>query len=110
MTVVERPWLKMYDAAVMRQDMDYYPQQPLFHFLRQAAGRYPQQVALRFGKATLRYAVLEQLTQRLADGLVQAGVRPGERVGVMMPNLPQFVLSYYAVLKAGGVVVACNPA
>ncbi|MBP7228425.1 MAG: long-chain fatty acid--CoA ligase [Longilinea sp.] len=103
-----KPWLKQYDVQVAAHG--HYPQQPLFAFLQQAARRYPQQVALRFGQEQISYAELEELTQRIAAGLVKLGVQAGQRVALMMPNVPQFVVSYYAVLKAGGVVVACNPA
>jgi long-chain acyl-CoA synthetase len=108
MMEIHKPWLNHYDAQVSAHGN--YPQQALFDFLQQAAQRYPQQVALRFGQEAISYAELEGLTQRLAAGLVRLGVQPGQRVALMMPNVPQFVMTYYAVLKAGGVVVACNPA
>ena len=52
---------------------------------------------------------MEQLSNRLAMRLVGLGLRKGDRVGLCMPNIPQFVMSFYAILKAGGVVVALNP-
>jgi long-chain acyl-CoA synthetase len=53
---------------------------------------------------------MNSLTDRLAAGLQAMGIRKGQRVGLFLPNIPQFVLAYYAVLKAGGVVAAMNPA
>ena len=52
---------------------------------------------------------MDEMTDRLAAGLYHLGVRKGDRVGLFIPNTPQFVIAYYAILKIGGVVVATNP-
>jgi long-chain acyl-CoA synthetase len=52
---------------------------------------------------------MNEITDKLAAGLASLGVKKGDRVGIFMPNTPQFVMAYFAVLKAGGVVVATNP-
>jgi long-chain acyl-CoA synthetase len=52
---------------------------------------------------------MDELTNRLAGGLAELGVKKGDRVGIFMPNTPQFVMAYFAILKIGGVVVATNP-
>jgi long-chain acyl-CoA synthetase len=52
---------------------------------------------------------MEEITDRLAAGLASIGVRKGDRVGIFMPNTPQFVMAYFAILKLGGIVVATNP-
>ena len=52
---------------------------------------------------------MEILSDKLATGLCKLGIAKGDRVGVVLPNSPQFVLAFYGVLKAGGVVVAANP-
>ena len=49
------------------------------------------------------------ITDHLAAALVDMGVKKGDRVGIFMPNTPQFVMAYFGILKAGGVVVATNP-
>jgi long-chain acyl-CoA synthetase len=83
--------------------------------LREAAQMYPGRPAIRLDAATLSYAELDNLSARAAgwlrgwrgrDGL---GVRPGDRVGIMTPNVPQFPVFYYGVLRAGGIVVPMNP-
>ncbi|GAP07010.1 MAG TPA: long-chain fatty acid--CoA ligase [Anaerolinea thermolimosa] len=104
---VERPWLRKYDAGVPYH-LEYPPLR-VFDFLDQAAVRFPDQICTDFEGKTITYREMSRLTDRLADGLVQLGLKMGERVGIMMPNLPQFVLAFYAVLKAGGIVVALNP-
>lgn len=104
---MERPWLRKYDVGVPHH-LEYPPFR-VFDFLDQAAIRFPDQVCTDFEGKTLTYREMSQLTDRLADGLIQLGLKMGERVGIMMPNLPQFVVAFYGVLKAGGVVVALNP-
>jgi long-chain acyl-CoA synthetase len=52
---------------------------------------------------------MDEMTDRLAAGLARLGVKKGDRVGIFMPNTPQFVVAYFAILKLGGVVVATNP-
>ena len=60
-------------------------------------------------RATLTYAELMAQVNRFAAALTALGVQPGDRVGLMLPNLPQFVIAFYAALKAGAVVVNTNP-
>ena len=52
---------------------------------------------------------MHEITDRLAAGLADLGVKKGDRVGIFMPNTPQFVMAYFAVIKLGGVVIATNP-
>jgi acyl-CoA synthetase (AMP-forming)/AMP-acid ligase II len=61
-----------------------------------------------FGK-TYTYARLAEMVNRIAKGLQEMGVKKGTRVGLFMPNCPQYVMCYYAVLKIGGTVVNFNP-
>lgn len=103
----ERPWLNNYDAGVPKS-IDY-PAIPLFELLSQAARENPDAACTIFKGARLTYKEMEELTDRLAAGLASIGVTKGDRVGIFMPNTPQFVLAYFAVLKLGAVVVAINP-
>jgi long-chain acyl-CoA synthetase len=103
----ERPWLQHYDEGVP-QHIDY-PDVPLFYFLEDAAKKYPESPCTIFHGAKITYREMEEITNRLAAGLVDLGVKKGDRVGIFMPNTPQFVIAYFAILKAGGVVVATNP-
>jgi long-chain acyl-CoA synthetase len=65
--------------------------------------------ALAFGDAELSYAELDAASARVAGMLRYRGLRPGDRVGVMLPNVPQFAMAYYGVLRMGGIVVPMNP-
>lgn len=104
---IERPWIRYYDPGVP-VSIDY-PRGPVYQFLEEAAGRNPEQACTIFQDDRVSYAEMNALTDRLAVALVASGIKKGERVGILMPNLPQFVLAFYAILKAGGVVVAMNP-
>ena len=73
-----------------------------------AAERYPERPALRVGDAVITYAEFDDATARVAGLLRERGLRAGDRVGIMLPNVPEFALAYYGVLRAGGVVVPMN--
>ncbi|MFU8773480.1 MAG: AMP-binding protein, partial [Anaerolineales bacterium] len=103
----EKIWLKRYDEGVPHH-IDY-PSVPLFSLLGEAAKNYPQSACTIFKGATITYPEMNALTDQLAAGLHELGVKKGDRVGIFMPNTPQFVMAYFGILKAGGVVVAINP-
>jgi long-chain acyl-CoA synthetase len=65
----------------------------------------PQRPAVTLGDRTLTYAELNQAASALATALLEQGVAPGDRVGLWMPNVTEFVVAYFAVIRAGGVVV-----
>jgi long-chain acyl-CoA synthetase len=102
----DRPWFKRYDLGVPHHLV--YPPEPLFKFLEESARKYPDRPCTIFKGAAVTYRQMNDLTDRLAAGLASLGVKKGTPVGVFMPNVPQFVLAFYAILKAGGVVVANN--
>jgi hypothetical protein len=81
---------------------------PLFEFLR-LARNYPSRACTILKDEVLSYAQMNEISDRLAGALAGLGVEKGDRVGIFMPNLPQFVMAFYAILKAGAVVVASNP-
>ena len=103
----EKPWLAHYDKGVP-QTVDI-PNKPLFHFLEESARKYPDRACTIFKGAVITYKEMNELTDRVAAALVDMGVKKGNRVGIFMPNTPQFVMAYYGILKAGGSVVATNP-
>ncbi|HEX6667876.1 MAG TPA: long-chain fatty acid--CoA ligase [Solirubrobacterales bacterium] len=73
-----------------------------------SAARAPERVAVRLGDVELTYAQLDERSARLAALLRERGMEQGDRVGVMLPNVPEFPIAYYGVLRAGGVVVPMN--
>ncbi len=105
--MISRPWLSHYDPGVPAQLE--YPAVPVFHFLDEAARLCPERACLIFQSETTTYREVAARTDRLAEALSSLGIRKGERVGICMPNCPEFVLAYFAILKAGAIVVAINP-
>jgi long-chain acyl-CoA synthetase len=102
-----RPWLAHYDKGVP-QTVDI-PTVPLFHFLEESARKYPDRACTIFKGAVITYKEMNERSDHIAAALVDMGVKKGDRVGIFMPNSPQFVMAYFGILKAGGVVVATNP-
>jgi long-chain acyl-CoA synthetase len=77
--------------------------------LVEATDMYPGRPAVRLDDLVLTYQELEERSVRVAGLLAARGLEPGDRVGLMLPNVPQFPMLYYGVLRAGGVVVPMNP-
>ena len=100
-------WQQNYDPGVSTT-LDY-PQKPIHHFLEDAAANFPDRACTIFKGAVITFKEMDAITNHVAAALVDMGVKKGDRVGIFMPNSPQFVMAYYGILKAGGVVVATNP-
>jgi long-chain acyl-CoA synthetase len=77
--------------------------------LSEAAGMYPDRTAIRMDDHVLTFAALDDAASRAASMLRAHGLRPGHRVGLMLPNVPAFAILYYGALRAGGVAVPMNP-
>lgn len=103
-----RPWLRHYDPDVLAT-LDY-PTATVHQLLSAAARRFPNRICVAAGDVHLSYHQIDVATDELARGLIDLGIRPGDRVGILMPNVPSFVVAFYAILKAGAAVVALNPA
>ncbi len=104
---MEKPWYAHYDPGVPKEVR--YPEKPLYFLLAEAARRFPHQVGAEFLGKRLPYAELWQETRRFAAALTSLGLQKGDRVAVMLPNSPQFMIAFYGTLLAGGVVVNTNP-
>src|SRR5262245_15127056 len=85
-----------------------YPGITLPQMLQRTVERRPEATALVYSGARLSYAQLDEHVNRCAAGLQALGVRQGDRVALMMANYPQFVIAYFGVLQAGGIVTATS--
>jgi len=103
----ERPWHRHYDEGVPRS-IAYEPL-TLTDGLRRAARTWPDAPAIVFRGRVTRYARLVAQVDALGAHLRAAGLQPGERVAVQLPNLPQSIVAVHGVLAAGGAVVQTNP-
>jgi long-chain acyl-CoA synthetase len=115
---MERPWYQHYDQRVPRT-IDV-PDVTLDYFLRESARKYPYNTATNFvlsyllgGRVTIgakmTYQKLNEQVDRFANALYQLGVRKGDRVALMLPNSPHFVIAFFAAMRIGAVVVNNNP-
>jgi long-chain acyl-CoA synthetase len=101
------PWLRSYPPGI-----DWHaphPAEPLWRVLRDSVARFPERLCLDFLGKTWRYREVGALVSRAAKGLAALGVGRGTRVALVLPNTPFYVVTYYAVLEAGGTVVNVNP-
>jgi long-chain acyl-CoA synthetase len=104
----QKPWLKFYDRNVPHS-LHPYPTHPLHIFLERSARDYPDRPAVIFQDHVLTYRQLNDQADRLAAALFALGVQKGDRVGLFMPNVPQFPIAFYGILKANAVVAALSP-
>jgi long-chain acyl-CoA synthetase len=103
----ERPWLKRYPPGIPA-DLEL-PTIGLPALLSQAALDFPGVAAIRFFGHTITYAELDRLVNRCALAFGNLGIGPGQRVVLVLPNVPQAVICYYGALRAGATVVLTNP-
>ncbi len=104
---MERPWLKYYDEGVPPH-LDY-PRMPVYRILDETAQRFPHHPATRFFGKQMDYASIKEMSDRLAASLRGMGVKPGDKIALLLPNFPGYLIAYYGALKAGAVVVPLNP-
>ena len=104
---MERPWLRFYDAEV--PPSLEYPRLPIYRLLDDSARKFPDRPLTRFFGKQMTYATVKDLSDRLAAAVRGLGIRPGDRVALLLPNFPGYLIAYYGLLKAGAVVVPLNP-
>ncbi len=112
---MEKPWIKHYDKGVPA--VIDFPRVPIDRSLKDAADAYPDRAATVFGArvgpflldGSLTYKELNESVNRFASGLQKMGIKKGERVAIMLPNCPQFIIAAYATWRIGAIVVCCNP-
>jgi long-chain acyl-CoA synthetase len=103
----EQPWFLHYPEGVPHE-LSLSPETLIAMFSR-SAQRFSRRPALSFFGKKLSYQECHSLVERLACGLAALGIRKGDRVALCLPNSPQAVIAYFGILRAGGIVVACNP-
>lgn len=86
-----------------------YPKVPLFEILSQTAKLYPNRIAITYMKRDISYCELNSFSDHFGASLVDLGIKKGDRIAIFIPNSPQFIIAYFGILKAGGIVTAINP-
>ena len=105
--LAHRPWLKNYSPGVAADV--HLSETSLSHLIDDAVREVPHKIALEFFGATTTYAELGSQIDRAAEGLRLAGVQAGDRVALILPNCPQHIIAFYAILRLGAIVVEHNP-
>ncbi len=108
MNDARKPWLSHYDEGVPAEIE--LPEISLVDVFKTAVTRYGDATCLICRDVSMTYNTVDDLSDRMARFLLSQGLQKGDRVGIFLPNTPEFVISYYGTLKAGGVVMAINPA
>jgi len=107
MTVSDRPWIANYADGVP-PELEL-PEGSLYDLVEASIAEYPRSVALEFFGRETSYAELGEQIERAAEGLRLLGVQKGDRVALVLPNCPQHIVAFYAVLRLGAIVVEHNP-
>jgi long-chain acyl-CoA synthetase len=102
-----RFWQNNYDYNVPRSVN--YPKFPIQNFVHLAAAQMPHKAAVDFYGSELTNVEVRNQILRMANALINLGIQKGDRVGIALPNCPQYIIAYYAILSAGGIVVNMNP-
>lgn len=105
---IPKPWLKSYDPGVP-ETLQPYPKTTLIDVVAETARLRPGHPALIFKGTTVSYGEMERQATAFAAALVANGVKKGDRVAILMPNVPQFVIAELGIWKAGGIVSSINP-
>jgi long-chain acyl-CoA synthetase len=102
------PWLEHYDAGVPRT-LTPYPRRTALDYLDASARERPARPALLFKGATLTWRELEQLSDACASAFAALGIARGDRIGLLLPNCPQFLIAQFGAWKIGAIVAPLNP-
>jgi long-chain acyl-CoA synthetase len=102
-----RPWLRHYPEFVPAHLE--YPHRPVWWLLDQAAAKYPERVACQYYQQVLTYSQLLEQARRAGACLRRRGIGPGDRIGILLPNMPEYLIAAYGVWMAGGTVVSLSP-
>jgi len=103
----KKHWSKFWPADVPKH-IDY-PEVPLHELLRKSAKKHPEKTAITCFEREITYAELDMFSDQFAAALAALGVKKRDKVAVFLPNIPQFVIAYFGVLKAGAVVTTISP-
>jgi long-chain acyl-CoA synthetase len=101
-----KPWFRFWPTNVPKTI--HYPLVPLHEILTKTAKEHPERAAIAYVENEMSYAELDLLSDQFAGALAKLGVKKGDRVAVFLPNTPQFVISYFGVLKIGAVVTTIS--
>src|SRR5690606_4791622 len=104
---LERPWLSQYPKEIPHELE--YENIPIQTYLQRTATEFPDKISVHFQGKELTFRQVYEESLKLANYLVNLGIKKGDRIAIMLPNCPQGVIAYYGILFAGAIVVQTNP-
>jgi len=104
---VEKPWYKFWPEGVPKH-IDY-PEVPLFELLRKTVEKYPEKTAIVYFDRKITYKELNVASDKFATALADMDVKKDDKVAIFLPNVPQFVMAYYGIIKTGAIATAISP-
>jgi len=109
-TIAERPWLNQYRLGPYKlpQTKQPYPETTVHSLLDATAAEFPDKPACHYLGREILYSEMKLLSDSLAAGLAELGVKKGDRVATILPNCPQFMISDFGIMKAGAAHVPCS--
>ncbi len=102
-----KPWFASWPRDIP-QNLEY-PNSTLHGILETTAEKFPKKIAIIYSTRTVTYQELNSLSNKFAGALAALGVEKGDRIGIFLPNIPQFMIAYYGALKAGAVLTPISP-
>ena len=103
-----KPWLKNYDEGLPRT-LQPYPSKTLIDVMQETVKARPSHTAMIYKGTSISYNKLDELSNAFANALISMGVKKGDRVALVMPNIPQFVIAEFGAWKVGAIVACINP-
>ena len=107
MSVKEKSWVKFYPPKI--PDNIDYPEIPLHDILIRTSKNYPDQVAIDYFGNEITYKEIDSFSDCFAAGLAKLGIKKGDRIALFLPNIPQFIIAYFGILKVGAIVTTISP-
>jgi long-chain acyl-CoA synthetase len=104
----EKPWLEVYESGNVEPETRVF-EGSLYDLFRHAAEEHRGKTALSFYGTTFEFGRLQALVEKMAASLAASGVSKGDRVALMLPNCPQYVISFFATVRLGAIVTQINP-
>ncbi|UCE13028.1 MAG: long-chain fatty acid--CoA ligase [Candidatus Heimdallarchaeota archaeon] len=105
--IYEKPWFKNWPEEIPKH-LEYPEDYPVYKFLEETVQSNPDNIATVFFDKTMKYSELWDRVLRLANSLHKLGVKKGDRVGIYLPNCPQFVIAFFAINRLGALIVPFN--
>ncbi|MDQ3438630.1 MAG: long-chain fatty acid--CoA ligase [Actinomycetota bacterium] len=104
----EKPWLEVYETGNVEPETQIF-EGSVYELFMHAAEEHGGKIALSFYGTTFEFGRLQALVEKMAASLAAGGIKKGDRVALMLPNCPQYVISFFAIVRLGAVVTQINP-